>query len=188
MQVFRSMFYLLILTTISVSGCSSNPVLPNSGPDIKEVYERHINGGQGMPARPEADETTDDTGSDLKDPDWRGSSGEGNAANHVSASGRPIANDRIDLTDYTRTSANEIEQLFPLLPNPQLVLYVYPHLTSKGRPVPGYTTVFRMYDRDEYALPGEWIPDHPDAMNDSAIDHAAKQQRANLYRTPEANQ
>ncbi len=31
---------------------------------------------------------------------------------------------------YTRTAANEIRNLFPRLPNPDLVLYVYPHLSA----------------------------------------------------------
>src|SRR5690349_7144632 len=30
---------------------------------------------------------------------------------------------------YSRTAANEIRNLFPRLPNPDLVLYVYPHLS-----------------------------------------------------------
>ncbi|MGH7395628.1 MAG: TIGR03751 family conjugal transfer lipoprotein, partial [Candidatus Methylomirabilales bacterium] len=49
----------------------------------------------------------------------------------------------------------EIEALFPALPNPQLVLYVYPHLGEDGAPVPGYATAFPLYERVEYALPGE---------------------------------
>nr|BFE89560.1 hypothetical protein GCM10020185_00960 [Pseudomonas brassicacearum subsp. brassicacearum] len=44
---------------------------------------------------------------------------------------------------YTRTAANEIRNLFPRLPNPDLVLYVYPHLSgTEQAPVPGYSTVF----------------------------------------------
>ena len=71
---------------------------------------------------------------------------------------RPIHSDKRDLAAYTRDAANEIQQLFPRLPNPELVLYVFPHLTPKGRPVPGYTTSFLMYEKDEYALPGEIAP------------------------------
>jgi conjugative transfer region lipoprotein (TIGR03751 family) len=57
---------------------------------------------------------------------------------------------------YTRTAANEIEQLFPRLPNPDLVMYVYPHLSgNEPVPVPGYSTVFPFYSRIQYALPGE---------------------------------
>ncbi|WP_413790907.1 MULTISPECIES: TIGR03751 family conjugal transfer lipoprotein [unclassified Pseudomonas] len=57
---------------------------------------------------------------------------------------------------YTRTATNEIHNLFPRLPNPDLVLYVYPHLSgTEQAPVPGYSTVFPFYQRVQYALPGE---------------------------------
>ncbi len=57
---------------------------------------------------------------------------------------------------YTRTAENEIRSLFPRLPNPDLVLYVYPHLSgTEQAPVPGYSTVFPFYQRVQYALPGE---------------------------------
>ncbi|UII69685.1 TIGR03751 family conjugal transfer lipoprotein [Pseudomonas sp. HN11] len=57
---------------------------------------------------------------------------------------------------YTRTAANEIRNLFPRLPNPDLVLYVYPHLSgTEQAPIPGYSTVFPFYQRVQYALPGE---------------------------------
>ena len=57
---------------------------------------------------------------------------------------------------YTRTATNEIQNLFPRLPNPDLVLYVYPHLSgTEQAPVPGYSTVFPFYQRVQYALPGE---------------------------------
>lgn len=60
-----------------------------------------------------------------------------------------------ELVGYTREAHTEIEALFPVLPNPQLVLYVYPHLGEDGAPVPGYATAFPLYERVEYALPGE---------------------------------
>ena len=45
---------------------------------------------------------------------------------------------------------------FPRLPNPSLVMYVFPHLAGAERtPVPGYATTFPLYERVEYALPGE---------------------------------
>jgi len=59
-------------------------------------------------------------------------------------------------TQYTRTAANEIQSRFKRLPNPDMVMYVYPHLTDgEAVPVPGYTTVFPLYTRENYALPGE---------------------------------
>jgi len=61
-----------------------------------------------------------------------------------------------DEASYTRTAANELEALFPRLPNPDIYIHVLPHLATASRvPVPGYTTVAPLYDRVEYALPGE---------------------------------
>jgi conjugative transfer region lipoprotein (TIGR03751 family) len=69
---------------------------------------------------------------------------------------RPLADDEVDAADYTRTAQNEIEALFVRLPNPDLVLYVFPHLAGEEEgPVPGYSTVFPLYERVLYALPGE---------------------------------
>ena len=61
-----------------------------------------------------------------------------------------------DAPAYTRTAANEVELLFPRLPNPDVFIYVPAHLATELRiPVPGYTTAVPLYDRVEYALPGE---------------------------------
>ncbi|NIB44052.1 TIGR03751 family conjugal transfer lipoprotein [Pseudomaricurvus alkylphenolicus] len=62
---------------------------------------------------------------------------------------------------FVREAANEIDTVFPRLPNPTLVMYVFPHLSHQERtPVPGYATTFPFYERVEYALPGE-IPGLP---------------------------
>ena len=62
---------------------------------------------------------------------------------------------------YTRTSQNEIYSQFKRLPNPDLVMYVFPHLAgSDPAPVPGYTTVFPLYQRVQYAMPGERVEDY----------------------------
>lgn len=50
---------------------------------------------------------------------------------------------------------NPTQQRFARVPNPDLVMVVYPHLAKGKYPVPGYVTVFPMYDTVEYALPGE---------------------------------
>jgi conjugative transfer region lipoprotein (TIGR03751 family) len=66
-----------------------------------------------------------------------------------------------DNTAYTRTSQNEIYSQFKRLPNPDLVMYVFPHLAgSDPAPVPGYTTVFPLYQRVQYAMPGERVEDY----------------------------
>ncbi|EBM4472325.1 TIGR03751 family conjugal transfer lipoprotein [Lelliottia sp. CFBP8978] len=56
----------------------------------------------------------------------------------------------------TLSDDNAARALFRRLPNPDLELYIFPHLAgSEGVPVPGYTTVFPFYNRVQYALPGE---------------------------------
>ncbi|EAA8931061.1 TIGR03751 family conjugal transfer lipoprotein [Salmonella enterica subsp. enterica serovar Oranienburg] len=56
---------------------------------------------------------------------------------------------------YSRTQESEISQQFPRLPNPDMVMYVFPHLAGGSAPVPGYSTVFPFYTQTQYALPGE---------------------------------
>ena len=45
---------------------------------------------------------------------------------------------------------------FPLLPNPQVMLYIYPHFEGTDQmPVHGNWTTFPMYETNHYALPSE---------------------------------
>jgi conjugative transfer region lipoprotein (TIGR03751 family) len=62
---------------------------------------------------------------------------------------------------YTRNAQNEIYRQFRRLPNPDLVMYVFPHLAgSDPVPVPGYSTVFPLYQRVQYAMPGDRVEDY----------------------------
>lgn len=64
-----------------------------------------------------------------------------------------------DFEDKSELSAeviSEIESTFPILDNPMLIMYVFPHVATESRlPVPGYWTAIPMYERDEFAEPGE---------------------------------
>lgn len=62
---------------------------------------------------------------------------------------------RPDIESYSRSAHNEIENLFPEVPNQILTGYVFPHLGSRGNPVPGYSTAFPVYEQTHFALPGE---------------------------------
>lgn len=76
---------------------------------------------------------------------------------------RPLADEEASSTqlNYTRTAQNEIYRQFQRLPNPDLVMYVFPHLAgSHPVPVPGYSTVFPLYQRVQYALPGERVEEY----------------------------
>ncbi|MGF6513063.1 conjugative transfer region lipoprotein (TIGR03751 family) [Pseudomonas sp. BT76 TE3572] len=64
-------------------------------------------------------------------------------------------------TPYTRDAQNEIHRQFHRLPNPDLVMYVFPHWAGTDPvPVPGYSTVFPLYQRVQYAMPGERLEDY----------------------------
>ncbi len=116
--------------SLLLAGCASTQkdVIPQDGPDMLEIYRSHM----------------------------RRAGGASGDAPRAAAARRPLA-DEPDAR-FAREAAAEIENRFPLLPNPMLVLYVYPHLAEDGAPVPGYATAFRMYERDEFALPGEVTP------------------------------
>lgn len=92
---------------------------------------------------------------------WDKSAGTGQLQHYRSQDNRAI--DPVDYVpskeqrSYTRTAENEIDNLFPRLPNPDLVMYVYPHLSPSGEPmpIPGYSTVIPFYSRVQYAQLGE---------------------------------
>jgi conjugative transfer region lipoprotein (TIGR03751 family) len=118
------------LISLVLAGCAStkDAVLPQDGPSMKSIYEEHV---QEMNAR------------------------EPQVIRHELGA-RPILTGEAALQGYTRDAFNEIDVLFPRLPNPTLVMYVFPHLAGESHaPVPGYTTAFPMYEQVEYALPGE---------------------------------
>ncbi len=48
-----------------------------------------------------------------------------------------------------------MQQRFARVPNPDMVMVVFPHIDKQNYPVPGYVTVFPMYEQAVYALPGE---------------------------------
>ncbi|MBA1445832.1 MAG: TIGR03751 family conjugal transfer lipoprotein [Chromatiales bacterium] len=126
----------LLLASISLfflallSGCattSKEEILPQDGPTMQETYERHFK------------QLNQDSIEKIRN-----------------AEGRGISPGNGDLHGYTRNNSHEIDNLFPRLPNPTLVMFVYPHLAGQGdNPVPGYATAFPMYEGVEYALPGE---------------------------------
>lgn len=53
------------------------------------------------------------------------------------------------------SALRQLEHRFPRVSNPDLVMYVFPHLARGKYPVPGYFTAFPMYEQVEYLLPGE---------------------------------
>lgn len=66
----------------------------------------------------------------------------------------------VEVVTHTRTAEQEINNLFQRLPNPDLVMYVYPHLSDGKVPIPGYSTVFPFYVEVQYAMPGERVENY----------------------------
>ena len=118
----------LISLMLAAAGCASRSkedILPQDGPTMKEVYDGHFR--RGAPANGGASPAQ-------AGPKRGAADGEGG-----------------ELTG----PAADVNTRFPRLPNPDLAIYVFPHLSGQGSPVPGYTTVTPMYETVEYALPGE---------------------------------
>lgn len=95
---------------------------------------------------------------------WNGEDGSGSASQAASVARMslrrpltPVEQQAAPGTDdsYSRTAASEISQQFPRLPNPDMVMYIFPHLAEGTSPVPGYSTVFSFYGQTQYAMPGE---------------------------------
>ncbi|MEG3127011.1 TIGR03751 family conjugal transfer lipoprotein [Pantoea cypripedii] len=95
---------------------------------------------------------------------WNGDDGSGSLTRQAASARdtlrRPITEDErfvANKTDssYSRAQESEITQQFPRLPNPDMVMYIYPHLADGNTPVPGYSTVFPFYKETQYAMPGE---------------------------------
>ncbi len=123
---------MLMLVLLGLGACTatSDSPIPRDGPTMRAIYDAHMGGGDS------ADSTGG--GSDLR--------------------ARALASGNVDQADYTRDAANEIDTRFARLPNPDLVMYVYPHLAGPSQsPVPGYSTVFPMFSRPAFALPGEAV-------------------------------
>ncbi|HCI1918291.1 TIGR03751 family conjugal transfer lipoprotein [Aeromonas caviae] len=131
----------LVLTIAVLAGCatSKEKLLPHGDNTMMDVWQQNAGdggGGTGQVARRQLLDARQSLRRPLTDADVQAAPAE--------------------QTRYTRTARNEVYRQFQRLPNPDLVMYVYPHLAGTDPvPVPGYTTVFPLYQRVQYAMPGE---------------------------------
>lgn len=126
----------VLVVSIGIGGCttSKEKVLPRTDTTMMEIWNQEAGGGQATLAN----RRLLDARQALK---------------------RPLTEDGSKsptFESYTRTAATEIYLQFERLPNPDMVMYVFPHMAgNEPTPVPGYTTVFPFYQRVQYAMPGE---------------------------------
>ena len=124
------------LLVLSISACTHvDDLIPQDGPTMLEIYQGHLKrAGSGASAN------QDVLAAARRDAEARAG----------------LGNVKVDALAYTRNAENEIDNLFPTLENPTLVMHVFPHLATDERlPVPGYSTSFPLFERVEFALPGE---------------------------------
>ncbi len=126
--------YLITITALglamTISGCSTQIKQADNSPTMGQAYERALS----------ASSNTDDPN---------------NADNQDLNSVRHLVN-QANLAQAS--SNNTVLSEFPMLPNPQLILYITPHYAGDEQmPVPGYYTVFPLYEKNYYALPSEGV-------------------------------
>lgn len=122
------MLFILAAASINLAACSSmrGNVVPQSGPSMEEVYD----------------------GTNLSTADSN------NLAEIRDNLKAPTI--RSYPTLVTTQATHSASKQFRKLPNPELQVYVFPHLAGNDQlPVPGYYTAFNAYSRDYYALPQE---------------------------------
>lgn len=143
----KNKFHIGVLTlmTMLVSSCATKPPPPSEDtPDIKEAYVAAMNG----------------------------------QTDHVVHQGPRNMHSEKQSSDYIKPKKLVIPNLggamqnpellkrqsdfnagFPMLPNPQVMLYIYPHFQNDV-PVMGNWTTFTEYDSNHYALPSEVATGH----------------------------
>lgn len=126
------------LTGCSVAGPRQSP-LPHDGPTMVEIYRQHMS----------------EEGAQSRAPSAIGVEGGASGLRMNDALGPERESREWDVDHDT---ASPLTDRFQRLPNPDLVMHVYAHLADGKYPVPGYVTVFPMYESVQYALPGEVAP------------------------------
>ena len=134
----------ILLAVMMLGGCatSKDQLLPHGDSTMLDVWQQEA-GGSGVGGQ--AARQLLDARQSLRRPQTE-----------ADVQATPAAN-----AAYTRTASTEIYRQFRRLPNPDLVMYVFPHLAGTDPvPVPGYSTVFPLCQRVQYAMPGERVEDY----------------------------
>ena len=130
MNYLRLIGFILPLSTLIGCSTSQNDLLPTGEASMKGIWNQGAGNNSNITAY------RDRQGRPVDGPDYISSR---------------------EQSSYTRTAENETKNLFPRLPNPDLVMYIFPHLTDSAEqmPIPGYSSVIPFYGRVQYAQPGE---------------------------------
>lgn len=126
---------ILVACSIMMTACSSSKdtIIPNDGVPIEDVYYGNV--------EPQTDgKAPSETKSGVGKQEWV-------VKRHATAK-------ELDKNPYVLHST--LTPAFKRLENPTLYIFSFPYLTDNGRvPVPAYISEMKMFEREEYALPGE---------------------------------
>ncbi|MBU2655056.1 TIGR03751 family conjugal transfer lipoprotein [Acidomonas methanolica] len=138
----RGLLAVSLLVVLGGCSASKDSVLPHGDSTMLDIWNQETDGGAGGS---QASRRLLDARQSLRRP----------------LTSTDISREPNVASAYTRSAAIEIYRQFHRLPNPDLVTYVFPHLAGTDPvPVPGYTTVFPLYQRVQYAMPGERVEDY----------------------------
>ena len=132
MQARRTLITLLTWTSL-LGACTAGKeaVVAPDAPGIRTIYEAHM----------------------------RAAGHDDLQALRASVQENPV--DAMTPAEPGERAATALKARFARVSNPELVMYVYPHLAGPEQvPVPGYYTAFPMYARIHYARPGEHAESH----------------------------
>lgn len=133
MNLLQKIIITSLISLVTVSGVTScshvlSSDMPSGSVSMQETYDQAING------------TEDSAGN--------------NSLDDIRQQVAPQDSIPINYAAYTRTPWNAIDSQFQPVPNPTIVMYIYPHMSADGTnqlPVPGYSTVFPLYDQTYYS-------------------------------------
>jgi conjugative transfer region lipoprotein (TIGR03751 family) len=154
----------LLLSGCSVAGPRHSPIVEatQNSPTVLDIYRGQTTGESGADGAATPGDAKRQAPRDLL---------------HSQSRIRAVAVGDSDTQRYW-SALEPMNQRFARVPNPDLVMVVFPHLSKGKYPVPGYVTTFPMYETAQYALPGEVQQDLMDgrAAYDGAHDGQQDQQ------------
>ena len=122
-----SLLFAFLLAGCSLPQPKANKLLPDSGPTTAELMTGEREGVAAY-------------------------FGNGVQADYL---GMPLTEGYAPNSSYSLAHVEELQRDFRQVPNPQIVAYVFPHLNDGELPVPAHFTIFKLYERDHYALEQE---------------------------------
>ena len=131
---------LISASVVALSACSNllSSSMPPGSISMKQAYNQALDGD-------------DDTDAD----EDGGNAQADNSLSPLRTQVKPLqqADPQEQPEDMQDHGIADLEHQFQQLPNPEIVMTVYPHLVGEGAnqvPVPGYSTVFSLYQRTYY--------------------------------------